>query len=84
MITKLEREQMESALRVSVQRCHDFVEQSTPSPWGIQSDATARKRAERLTRALQALTAVNQTLVRATGEPTLLSEVCRTICEVGG
>lgn len=50
----------------------------------FSSDVTARKRAERLTRALQALTAVNQTLVRATAEPALLSEVCRTICEVGG
>ncbi|MGH7598068.1 MAG: GAF domain-containing protein, partial [bacterium] len=59
-------------------RCRDFIEQIT------QGDITARKRAERLTRALQALTAVNQTLIRATAEQTLLSEVCRIICEVGG
>ncbi len=78
MITKLEREQMERAPWANERRCRDFVEQIT------QGDITTRKRAERLTRALQALTAVNQTLVRATGEPTLLSEVCRTICEVGG
>ncbi|MCI0697633.1 GAF domain-containing sensor histidine kinase [candidate division KSB1 bacterium] len=78
MITKLEREQMERAPWASEPRCRDFVEQIT------QGDITARKRAERLTRALQALTAVNQTLIRATGEQTLLSEVCRAICEVGG
>jgi signal transduction histidine kinase len=78
MITKLEREQIERAPWAIDLRCRDFVDQIT------QGDVMARKRAERLTRALQALTAVNQTLVRATGEQTLLSEVCRIICEVGG
>ena len=78
MITKFEREQIERAPWASERRCQDFVEQIT------QGDITARKRAERLTRALQALTAVNQTLIRATAEQTLLSEVCRIICEVGG
>jgi signal transduction histidine kinase len=78
MITKLEREQIERAPWAYERRCHDFVGQIT------QGDITARKRAERLTRALQALTAVNQTLIRATAEQTLLSEVCRIICEVGG
>jgi hypothetical protein len=78
MITKFEREQIERAPWASERRCRDFVEQIT------QGDITSRKRAERLTRALQALTAVNQTLIRATAEQTLLSEVCRIICEVGG
>ncbi len=78
MITKFEREQIERAPRTGELRCRDFIEQIT------QGDITARKRAERLTRALQALTAVNQTLIRATAEQTLLSEVCRIICEVGG
>ena len=78
MNVELEREQIERAPRASQLRCRDFVEQIT------QGDITARKRAERLTRALQALTAVNQTLIRATAEQTLLSEVCRIICEVGG
>jgi len=59
--------------------CHcNFVEHIT------QGDITERKRAERLTRALQALSAINQTLIRATAEQTLLSEACRIICEVGG
>jgi signal transduction histidine kinase len=78
MMTKFEREQIETAPWASKLCCRDFVEQIT------QGDITARKRAERLTRALQALTAVNQTLIRATDEQTLLSEVCRIICEVGG
>jgi signal transduction histidine kinase len=78
MITKFEREQIEQAPWASERRCRDFVEQIT------QGDITTRKRAERLTRALQALTAVNQTLIRATGEQALLSEVCRIICEAGG
>ncbi len=88
MDAELENEQPQSAKWANNQRWRDFAEKSTASDWGTQSDLTAQKRAEsesyRLTRALQALTAVNQTLVRATDEQTLLSEVCRTICEVGG
>lgn len=82
MHTELECERMEQARGTSERRCRSYFEQNT------LGDATARKHAEfeslRLTRALQALTAVNQTLIRATGEKSLLSEVCRAICEVGG
>lgn len=78
MSVEMECGRIKSAARGG-EPCHrDFVEQIT------LGDITARKRAERLTRALQALTAVNQTLIRATDEQTLLSEVCRIICEVGG
>lgn len=78
MNVELECGQIKSVRRAG-EPCHrDFVEQIT------LGDITARKRAERMTRALQALTAVNQTLIRATDEQTLLSEVCRIICEVGG
>lgn len=78
MNVEMECGRIKSASRAG-EPCHrDFVEQIT------LGDITARKRAERLTRALQALTAVNQTLIRATDEQTLLSEVCRIICEVGG
>ncbi len=78
MNVEMECGRIKSAARAG-EPCHrDFVEQIT------LGDITARKRAERLTRALQALTAVNQTLIRATDEQTLLSEVCRIICEVGG
>lgn len=78
MLSKIELEETERTLWALEPHCRNFVEQIT------QGDITARKRAERLTRALQALTAVNQTLIRATDEQTLLSEVCRIICEVGG
>ena len=78
MNVEMECGRIKSASRAG-EPCHrNFVEQIT------LGDITARKRAERLTRALQALTAVNQTLIRATDEQTLLSEVCRIICEVGG
>jgi diguanylate cyclase (GGDEF)-like protein len=39
---------------------------------------------QRTNRALKTLSAGNRTLVRATDEPTLLSEMCRVIVEVGG
>jgi PAS domain S-box-containing protein len=88
MSVEWECEQRKSTSWADDQRCREFVNKSTQGIWGAQSDLSAEKRAEseslRLTRALRALTAVNQTLVRATGEQTLLSEVCRTICEVGG
>ena len=55
---------------------------------GIIEDITERKRlAERLgqaSRALQAITACRQALIRATDETELLNEVCRIIVEVGG
>jgi PAS domain S-box-containing protein len=50
-------------------------------------DITERKRAERAlarsNRALRAVNRCNQALVHATDEPQLLSEICRTIVEVG-
>jgi PAS domain S-box-containing protein len=55
---------------------------------GIIEDITERKRmAERLgqaSRALTAITACRQALIRATHEKELLNEVCRIIVEVGG
>jgi PAS domain S-box-containing protein len=55
---------------------------------GIIEDITERKRlAETLwqtSRALKAITACRQALIRATNEKELLNEVCRIIVEVGG
>jgi len=55
---------------------------------GIARDITARRRMEdtlrKLSRALQAVTACRQALLRTTNEAELLSEVCRIIVEVGG
>ena len=78
MKAELECEQIRKVSWAGEQHRRNFVEHVA------LGDLTARKRAERLTRALQALTAVNQTLIRATEEQTLLSEVCRIIGEVGG
>ena len=55
---------------------------------GIIRDITERKLAEerliRLNRELRAISSCNQALVRVTDETTLLREVCRIVCEVGG
>jgi hypothetical protein len=88
MYVELESEPTARVLHPGEQSSRNVIVQDREGNWGIQSALSAQERAEseslRLTRALQALTAVNQTLVRATGEQALLSEVCRTICEVGG
>ena len=55
---------------------------------GIIEDITERKRLaatlRQASRALQAITACRQALIRATNERELLNEVCRIIVEVGG
>ena len=55
---------------------------------GIDRDITERKHAEealaRVNRALRTLSAVNQTLLRARGEQTLMEEMCRIMVEIGG
>ena len=54
----------------------------------IIRDITKQKKAEselrRVNRSLEALSAINQTLIRAENETIFLEEVCRIICEVGG
>lgn len=54
----------------------------------IIRDVTKQKAAEielrRVNRSLEALSAINQTLIRAENETLFLDEVCRIICEVGG
>lgn len=55
---------------------------------GVMVDITERKRAEedvkRMNRALRLVSEVNQTLVRATTEKSLLDDACRIIVELGG
>ncbi|PKN50957.1 MAG: hypothetical protein CVU55_14540 [Deltaproteobacteria bacterium HGW-Deltaproteobacteria-13] len=55
---------------------------------GVIQDITERKRAEAeitgMNRALRMLSATNQALIHVADEPTLLTEVCRIIVEVGG
>jgi diguanylate cyclase (GGDEF)-like protein/PAS domain S-box-containing protein len=72
------------------------VEISTnPSLWGgealmfcICRDISKRKQAEleltRLNRALRMLSACNESLIRATNEMQLLTEICRIVVEIGG
>ena len=54
----------------------------------IIRDITKQKNTEfelrRVNRSLEALSAINQTLIRAENETLFLEEVCRIICEVGG
>ncbi|HVN95637.1 MAG TPA: PAS domain S-box protein [Syntrophorhabdaceae bacterium] len=56
--------------------------------YGIAQDITERKRAEerilRLNRELRAITNCNQTLLRAKDEQTLLTDICRIICDEAG
>ncbi|MFH0965064.1 MAG: transporter substrate-binding domain-containing protein [Planctomycetota bacterium] len=50
----------------------------------VTEHRTADKALRRANRAYQVLSDSNQALVRITDEPTLLREVCRILCEVGG
>ena len=56
--------------------------------FAMLTDITERKRAEealhRLNRELRAISSCNQVLLRATGEQSLLQEVCRIVCEQAG
>jgi PAS domain S-box-containing protein len=55
---------------------------------GVGRHITERKRAEehlrRLNRELRAISDCNQALLRATDEPTLLTDICRIVCEEAG
>ena len=55
---------------------------------GVGRHITERKRAEenlrRLNRELRAISDCNQALLRATDEPTLLTNICRIVCEEAG
>jgi PAS domain S-box-containing protein len=56
--------------------------------YGTNTDIDDRKRAEealgRLNRELRAISNCNQTLLRATDEPSLLEEICRIVCQEAG